>query len=281
MVKQKKILLLLLILLNSNLFAKIDVVASILPIKTFVEKIGGDKVNITLMVKPGNSPHTYEPKPSQMKQITKAKLYFAIGVEFENVWLKRFHNLNKNMKIIYLDNGIKKLPITKHSHSNKKHKGLDPHIWTAPQNVKVIAKNIYQALIYKDNNNIKYYKANYEKFLKEIYEVEYEIKHILKNSQGAKFMVFHPAWGYFAKQFHLEQIAIEVGGKNPKPKQLIQLIKEAKKEKVSAIFTAPEFSEKAAKQIARAVGVLVVKISPLDPNWSKNLIKLAKAIAKR
>jgi zinc transport system substrate-binding protein len=326
----KKILIAL-VLLSSVVYAKMDVAVSILPIQTFVQKIGGDKVNIALMVKPGNSPHTYEPKPSQMKQIAKAKLYFAIGVEFENVWLKKFHDVNKNMEIVHADEGIKKLPMAKHSHGDEEHghdehedehkghkdhvhhdehghkahnehhehdhhdehhehekheeheehKGLDPHVWTSPDNVKVIAKNIYHALVHEDIDNAKYYKTNYEKFLKEIHEVEHKIEHILKNSHDAKFMVFHPAWGYFATQFHLEQIAIESGGKNPKPKQLMHLIEEAKEEKVSAVFTAPEFSEKAAKQIAHEVGVPVIKVSPLNPKWGKNLIRLAKAIANK
>jgi zinc transport system substrate-binding protein len=320
----KKILVAL-ALLSSAVYAKMDVAVSILPIQTFVQKIGGDKVNIALMVKPGNSPHTYEPKPSQMKQIAKAKLYFAIGVEFENVWLKKFHDVNKNMEIVHADGGIKKLPMAKHSHGDKEHeheghkdhdkhdehnahghkahnehdyhdkhhnehakheehdehKGLDPHVWTSSENVKIIAKNIYHALVHEDIDNAKYYKTNYEKFLKEIHEVEHTIENILKNSHEAKFMVFHPAWGYFAQQFHLDQIAIEAGGKNPKPKQLMHLIEEAKEEKVSAVFTAPEFSESSAKQIARAVGVPVIKVSPLNPKWGKNLIRLAKAIANK
>jgi len=92
-------------------------------------------------------------------------------------------------------------------------------------------------------------------------------------------MVFHPAWGYFAHEYDLEQLAIESGGKNPKPKQIAFLIKEAKEEKVKAVFTAPEFSTSTANQIAREVGAPVVKVSPLNPNWSENLIGLAKAIS--
>lgn len=94
-------------------------------------------------------------------------------------------------------------------------------------------------------------------------------------------MVFHPAWGYFARDYNLKQIAIEAGGKNPKVKQLINLIKEAKEERVKAVFTAPEFSQNVAKQIAKEVGVPVVAVSPLNPKWSQNLIGLAKAIANR
>jgi zinc transport system substrate-binding protein len=190
------------------------------------------------------------------------------------------------MKVVNIAKDIDKSAMSNHSHDNHKHHGdddenLDPHIWTSPSNVKIIAKNIYKALKEIDKANENYYKQNYAKFLKHIEQTDKKIKLILKNSEHAKFMVFHPAWGYFAKEYHLEQLAIESGGKSPKPKHLTYLIDEAKEKKVKAIFTSPEFSQSSAKLIAKAVGVPVVKISPLNPKWSQNIIKLAKAIANK
>ena len=275
----KKLILMSIIAISTFSYANVNVVVSVLPQKTFVEAIGGEKVNVSLMVKPGNSPHSYEPKPSQMKDISKADIYFAIGVEFEKVWLPKFINQNKNMDVISLDEGVQKASMVKHS-GDKKKESLDPHIWTSPLNVKIIAKNIYNSLIKEDKKNSNYYKTNYENFLKHISDTDKKIKKILVDIEtGSKFMVFHPAWGYFARDYGLTQLAIEAGGKNPKPKQVMHLISEAKQENVKAVFTAPEFSEKVAKQIAKAVGVPVIKISPLNPKWSKNLQKLAKAIA--
>ena len=94
-------------------------------------------------------------------------------------------------------------------------------------------------------------------------------------------MVFHPSWGYFAKEFDLVQIAIEAGGKNPKPRDIVRLIDEAKEEGVKAVFSAPEFNSASAAQIAKEVGVPVIKVSPLNPKWDENLINLAKAIAHK
>jgi zinc transport system substrate-binding protein len=285
----KKVLLIL-SLLCVTAFAKLNTVVSILPQKTFLEQIGGDKVNISLMVKPGNSPHTYEPKPSQMVAISKAKLYFAIDIEFEHVWLDRFLNQNKNLKVIDVSKGIKKLPIQKHSHDDDEHHGhhdkdehngnLDPHVWTSVLNVKIIAKNIYEALSKYDSLNQAYYKSNYDKFLSKLDETDKKIKSILSKSHDAKFMIFHPAWGYFAKEYDLIQVAIESGGKKPKPKHVMEIIKEAKEENIKAIFTSPEFSDKVSKQIAKELGIPVRKVSPLNPKWSQNLINFAKAIAK-
>jgi len=310
----KKIIAASILGLSTFAYAQVNAIVSVLPQKTFVEAIGGDKVNVSLMVKPGNSPHSYEPKPSQMKDISKADIYFAMGVEFEDAWLDKFKNQNKNMEIVHLDEGIVKIKMAAHSHDEDhkgehnehkehghhdhdedhkdhekhadhdehKHEGFDPHVWTSPSNVKIIAQNIYNELIAHDKANASYYKANYEKFLTYIKDTDKQIKTILLDIEtGSKFMVFHPAWGYFAKDYGLTQLAIEAGGKNPKPKQVMHLIEEAKEEGVKAVFTAPEFSEKVANQIAKEVGVPVIKVSPLNPKWSQNLQNLAKAIANK
>jgi len=287
----KKLLLTIIIGMSSYLYANINAVVSILPQQTFLQKIGGDKVNISLMVKPGNSPHSYEPKPSQMKDINNADIYFSIGVEFEHSWLKKFQNQNKSMLIKDMGKNITKIEIKEHSHHDEHHEekkhddhddeeSKDPHIWVSPQNVKIIANNIFQELSKIDEKNTAYYKKNLQQFLQEINQTDKKIKHLLKNTpKQSKFMVFHPSWGYFAKEYNLEQFAIESGGKNPKPKQIVYLIEEAKEEKVKAIFTAPEFSTKTAKQIAKEVGIPVIKISSLSADWSQNLIRLAKTIS--
>ena len=262
-------------------YAKVNIVVSVVPQKTFAKAIGGDRVAITTMVKPGNSPHTYEPKPSQMIKISKADIYFSIGVEFEKAWLNKFKNLNKNMKIYDTSKGIKKIPIKQYQNQEKNGDiSLDPHIWTSPKNVKIIAKNILNALIHVDFKNRSFYKKNYIKFIATIDKTDKKIRNILKTTpKKSKFMVFHPAWGYFAKEYGLIQIPIEVEGKKPKPRTLKHLLTEAKKDKIKAIFTSPEFSDKMAKQLAKELDINVIKVSPLNPQWSKNLINLAKAIA--
>jgi zinc transport system substrate-binding protein len=279
----KKIITLL-FLSTSYIFSHINTVVSITPVMTFVKAIGGDKVNVSLMVQAGDSPHTYEPKPSQMTAIAKAQLYFAIGVEFEDVWLPKFHTLNTQMKIVDLTQNIKKIEMLHHekhtSHTVYKHENKDPHVWTSPANVKIIAQNIYKSLSAIDKPNTKYYEENLNTFLSQINTVDIQLQKILSSIKGSRnFMVFHPSWGYFAKEYQLRQIAVEVEGKNPKPKELVHLIKEAKKEKVTAIITQPEFSDSSAKIIAHELHIPVVKITPLAPNWSANLIQMAHAIA--
>jgi len=280
----KKIILLLLIS-TTYIFSNINAIVSILPQQTFLKAIGGDKVNIVLMVQPGSSPHTYEPKPSQMMAVSHADLYFAIDVEFEHVWLPKFQNLNTNMQIIDIADGVEKMHMEQAHHGHEAdrehhHEGEDPHIWTAPSNVKIIAQNIYNALSEVDTVNASYYKKNLDTFLASVAKTDTQIKEILSSLKESRtFMVFHPSWGYFTKAYTLKQIAVEVEGKNPKPRELVMLIKEAKEEKVTAIFTQPEFSDSSAKIIANELQIPVVKISPMAENWSENLINMAKTIA--
>jgi len=279
----KKISLLLLILTTLS-FSKTDIIVSIVPQKLFVEKIAGDKAAVTVMVQTGSSPHNYQPKPSQMKEVSKADLYFSIGVEFEKVWLPKFQHQNHNMLLVDSTKGIEKHH--DHHHCNHEHHeeeaSLDPHVWVDPLNVKIIAKNIYETLVKVDVNNSSFYKKNYEAYLIELDKLDSDIKEILKETpKGSNFMVFHPSWGYFAKRYNLTQLPIEVEGKEPKMKALIGIIKRAEKAKVQAIFTQPEFSDKASKNIADHLHIEVIKASPLAENWAENLTMLAKAIAKK
>lgn len=303
-----------LVLLLNFVYAQTNIVVSILPQQTFVEKIGGDKVKVTTMVRPGSDPHSYEPKPSQMKDISKADIYFPIGLEFENTWLKKFANQNEKMKFVKMTKNIEYIKMAEHHHHDEEHEddkhqgkdhhkdaknddhddhdehhedeeheehnGKDPHTWVSPKNVKIMAKNIYDTLVHFDAKNKVYYKTNYNKFIKEINQTDKKIRDILSPlKKHSKFMVFHPSWGYFAKEYDLEQIVIEVEGKEPKPKILQEIIEEAKEEKVKAIFTQTEFSDKSAKVIADELKIKVLKETPLAKNWSENLIKMANSIA--
>ncbi len=264
------------------MLAKPNIIVSIAPQKTFVKKIAKDMVDVTVMVPRGSSPHSYEPKPSQMMALSKANIYFTIGVEFEKVWLKKFHSQNANLIFIDISAKIKKIPFAQNHHHEESHlEGMDPHTWVAPRNVAIMAQTIYENLVKISPENTNAYKQNLNAFLQEIQETDTQIKLLLKDTPSqTKFMVLHPSWGYFANAYDLEQLAIEVEGKSTQPKEIIKIIEEAKEEKVKVIFTQPEFSDKSARIIAKETNARVQKISPLNPKWSQNLINMAEAIAK-
>lgn len=282
---KKSLFIILSLLVTSSAFAKLNVIVSIQPQLEFLSKIGGDNIEASLMVLAGSSPHTYEPKPSQMRDISKADLYLTIGVSFEKVWYPKFINQNKNLLVKNVSANISKIDMDGVEHQQSKHthhnRDFDPHVWLSPTNVKQIAKNIYIALKESDANSSKEYKENLDKYLKELDELDSKIKEILSDTpKDSPFMVFHPSWGYFAKEYNLKQIAVEIDGKSPKPRELIAILKKAKKENIKVIFAQPEFSDKAVQTIAKELNIEVIKTSPLAKNWAENLIGLAKAIAK-
>ena len=271
-----------------------EVTVSILPQKYFVEKIAKNKVNINVMVKPGFSPATYAPRTSQMRKLSKSSIYFYIGVPFENAWLDKFAYSNKKMLMIDSSKNIKKLEMLalehheeehvenheeeNHHEDDEEHTGLDPHTWTDPSLVKIHAKNILEALIKVDEKNTSFYTKNYNSFIKELSLLDNKIKDILKDKKESAFMVFHPSWSYFARAYHLEQIAVEKEGKEPKVKEIIALVKEAKEHKIKTLFVSPQFSQNAARKIAKAINGTVLSVDSLAYKWDENLLSIAKTI---
>ena len=281
--KLKKITITIL-MLSITLLAKTNIIVTVAPQKIFVEKIGGEFVNVNVMVPIGADPHSYEPTPLQMVAISKANIYMKIELEeFEKPWLSKLSAQNRDMKIENIAKNANHINFENEHHNEHEdehhHGSEDPHIWTSPKEVKNIAKNILNILINYDKKNENIYKLNYEKFLNEIEYTDKKIREILKDiPKNSKIMVFHPAFGYFARDYNLIQFAIEFEGKKPKPKMLAYMIREAKEDGIKTIITEPEFSDKSAKVIANEVGAKVKAISPLSPNWSENLIELAKTI---
>ncbi|MCP4110147.1 MAG: zinc ABC transporter solute-binding protein [Desulfobacteraceae bacterium] len=266
---------------NSIAAETLPVFVSIQPQKYFVEKIAGDFAKVSVMVEPGASPATYEPKPKQMVGLSKARIYFAIGVPFEKVWLKKIASANPDMTIILTQDGIEKIPMKRHYHkkdhskNQEHHDGIrDPHLWLSPPLVTVLARNILSALTDADPGNRSVYEANCKKFITEIAELDAELREIF-SQKGKRFMVFHPAWGYFAKAYNLEQFPVEIEGKNPKPSELRNLIKHASEHGIKVIFVQPQFSVTSAKVIAKAIDGRIAFADPLAPDWADNLRRVA------
>lgn len=262
----------------------IEVFVSILPQQYFVEHIGGDRVNVSVIAPPGTDPHIYEPKPGQMVKMSVARIYFAVGVPFESVWLEKFALANPKMEIVHTETGIQKMPMASHDHDGehaseegRRHGMEDPHVWTSPPLVKIMAKNIRDALSDVDPAGKPVYDANYNAFAITIDELDMRLRNLLADIKAPKaFMVFHPSWGYFAKTYGLEEIPVEVAGKDPKPAQLGKLIDRAKAQSIKVIFVQPQFSAKSARTLANAIGGRVIYADPLAYDWAENLLRQAQ-----
>jgi len=265
--------------------SRLSVFVSIVPQKYFVEQIGQDLVDVQVMVQPGGSPSTYEPKPSQMAALAKAKIYFSIGVPFENTWLKKITASNPAITVVPTDHGIDKLSMERHSHSKDEQDSPeghnqsgtpDPHIWTSPPLVMMQAHKIVAALQKADPVNRSAYQTRYKTFISELADLDGDLRDIFAEKQGQQFMVFHPSWGYLAHTYGLQQTPVEIEGKSPKPAQLKALVQYARQHAIKVIFVQPQFSSKSALLIAREIGGQVAIADPLAADWPANLRELAK-----
>jgi zinc transport system substrate-binding protein len=265
---------------------KLNVATTIMPLQYFIEAIGGNRVSVMVMISPGANPHTYEPVPSQMRVLSNAGLYVksGSGIEFELAWMDKIKGLNKNMAVCDASKGISLIPMQEHAcnsgHGAETHlhgQG-DPHIWLSPDNAILIAANIRDALIKLDPEGREFYNKNFSAVVIELDKLKREIRYRLDKIENRKFMVFHPAWGYFAADFGLVQITAECSGKEPTPRQLKELINLARDKKIKVVFASPQFSQRSAQVIAREIGGRVVVIDPLSGDYIENLRKTAEAI---
>lgn len=247
----------------------IGVVVTILPQADFVENVGGDCVQVTVMVPPGASSHTYEPTASQLKEVSKAKVYFKVGsgVEFEQAQMDKILGVNPDMQVVDCAEGITKL-------------GKDPHIWNSPVNAIVMVENICDGLCQVDPEHEAYYMANRDKYLQELNDVDIYIHERLDGFTGNRvFMIYHPAFGYFAAEYALTQIAIEHKGKAPTPKVIQDCVDKARQYNLSYIYVAPQFATKDAETIAHEIGGQPVFMDPLPQDYIANMRSVAASLA--
>ena len=239
------------------------------------------------MVEPGASPATYEPKPQQLRMLSQADAYVSIGVPFENAWMNRITAANREMLIVDTSQGIERMPMAAQIHDEEQEKfppdeesNPDPHIWLSPQLVKLQAQTIYKALVQLTPEQSATYQANLASFLADIEALDKELRESLTGLKQRKFMVFHPAWGYLARDYGLEMIPIEVGGTEPSGAELAALIAEAKEENIQVIFAQPDFRTRDAETIAQEIGGQVLLLDPLAPDWLENLRYVSQTLAQ-
>ncbi|MEB3224575.1 MAG: zinc ABC transporter substrate-binding protein [Synechococcus sp.] len=268
---------------------RLKITVSILPQKYFVEKIGGDRVQVSVLVGPGIEAENYEPKPQQLRELSGANAYIGIGIFFEDVWGDRLRATNQEMAWLDASEGIEKIPLLDHHHhegdghdhgTTKEGELLDPHTWLSPQRVKQQAQNIYQLLVQLDPDGETVYAENLEKFLTEIDQLDQTIQERLAPLKNRTFLVLHPAWGYFAADYDLEQVSIEVEGQEPSAAELADLVKIAQEKQIRTIFVQPQFSGQAAEAIAQEINATIVLLDDLAPNWSENMLAMTDALIK-
>jgi len=315
---------------------------SILPHAGLVERIGGEKVEVSVLVGEGGNPHNYSPSAKQMVDLGSAKVLFVSGMPFEDALVRKFEGMKNGPTVVDLSKGMdlalweddhhdhdhdghdhdhaehaehehkheegehKHEDQKEHAHEDHKHEEgehkhdhdhkehahddhdghhdhdhgeFDPHVWLAPLLLEVQATKIATTLKEMDPDNAATYDANLKKLVADLYDLDFELAERLAPLKGGKIYVFHASFGYFAEAYGMKQVSVEMGGKSPSAKRVIELIEQAKEDKVKIIFVQPQFSQRSAKKIASEIGASVVPIDPLAKDVLANLREIGKAVA--
>lgn len=267
------------------------------PQRYFAERIAGEHFAIHCVVPAGQSPETYDPTPQQMVQIGQSEAYLRIGsIGFELAWMKAISENNPNLQIFDLSQGMPLLQgeeeaeeehehdhaheaAAEAEHHHHHHGGVDPHIWSSIQGARIVAQNTLTALQTLDPTNAETYNANYQQVVALIDSMEAIINTLLKPLAHRSFIIYHPALTYLAAEYELEQLCIEMEGKEPSPAQLKTLVETAQAHHTKVVFVQQEFDQKNAELIAKETGCQLTPINPLAYDWSREMIRIAKALA--
>ncbi|MFP4418558.1 MAG: metal ABC transporter solute-binding protein, Zn/Mn family [Chitinivibrionales bacterium] len=267
---------------------------SILPHAYFAQRIGGEHFDIETLIGTGQNPHNYSPTPGQMARLSDADLFFRAGVEFEGAMIPKIKRMAPELKIVDLRQGIEMREFDhghdhahehgtagEHDHNhdttdyhtdgNHIEEGKDPHIWLSPPLAKKQAQIIRDAFISANPSSKDIYTNEYDTLASELDSLDAFLEETLKSLEGSELFVFHPSFGYFADRYGMEQIAVEIGGKEPSARALTRLVDKAKKRGARVIFVQPQFSDKSAKAIAAQINGTVVSINPLPENYIQEM----------
>ncbi len=281
---------------------KVKVFVGINPIAYSVERVGGHNVEVSVLVGPGQDPHTFELTPKVVTKLANAQVLFEMGFPFEETLIKKVGSTFKNVQVVDLQQGIKLRSMTEeeaeaeeaaheaeHEHGHGHGHGeaeehehhhesgdTDQHTWLDPRLVKIQARTIADTLIRIDPSHKDQYEENLKGYLTDLDMVHEQLTKALAPVKGKSFFVFHPALGYFGDAYGLKQVPVQIGGKEPTARQLARLIELAKEDEVRVIFVQPQFSKKSAEALAKSIGGAVV---PVDTDGARDYLKNLQDIA--
>lgn len=260
---------------------KIRVAVSVPPQAWLVDRVGGERVEVEVMLPPGSSPATYEPSPRQRLAFDRARVLVEVGhpdFPFEKRHLEKWIAGHSGLEVVDMAQGVDFLPAGEEDDHPHPEGETDPHLWLSPPVMASAARRVEQALARIDSGHAAFYASRLAALLSDVEDLDRELAETFAGLERRRFLVQHPAWGYFAAHYELEQTAIESGGKEPGPASLVALAERARRDGVRVIFTQRGISDRAARALAREIGARVVEVDPLAYDWLDNLRRVAAAL---
>lgn len=275
---------------------------SIAPQKFIVDAITGGSVPVAVLIPTGADPHMYEPGPEQLRRLSRLRVFFAQGLEFEQVCLDRMRDLNSELEVIAHRHSSADLTLPAapgadesghehghehgHNHNPQTTRYADhnehnhnPHTWLSPRLVRAESQTVLATLIRLLPEQASSFRAGHRELLREIDRVDRYIQMQLTPVRGRLLLVYHPSWEYFARDYGLRLLAVHADGHAPSPRALMRLARISRAENVRTIFAEPGFDRRAVEMLARDLDADVATINPLAGDWGPNLCRTADRIA--
>ncbi|MFZ5966991.1 MAG: metal ABC transporter substrate-binding protein [Bacillota bacterium] len=256
---------------------RLIVYTTIYPMYDFAQKIGGDKVDVRLMIPPGAEPHDWEPTAKLMAALEEADVLIYNGVEIEPWIDKVLGSLsNKNIVIVEASEDIELIKFEEHAHEDNEEEQLaeeeddhgeyDPHVWLDPTNAAKEAENIMNAFIKADEDNKELYEANYQAFKEKIAALDQKYQQELRDVKRKEIVVAHAAFGYLTHKYGLEQISINglSPQEEPSAAKLAEIAEEVKEHEIKYIFFETLTSPKLSQVLAEETGAKTAVLNPID-----------------
>jgi zinc transport system substrate-binding protein len=261
---------------------RIPVVTSIAPHAWLIRAVGGDRVAVTVLVPPGADPHTFEPLPSDMRTVSEAQVYFTAGLPFEDAWLERISGSCPGLSVVSLQSGLPLVPVEghgTHGAGDPSETHMDPHTWMSPELVKQQVLVVERTLASLDPSSSSSFHDLGSSLEEDIDSLQVRMHAVLDPLSQRAFLVLHPSYGYFADEFGLEQIAIEVDGSEPTPSEMAAIASVARERSLGFVIASPQFSTRTAEALATELGIPVVIHDPLRGDWMAGMEDLALIIS--
>lgn len=257
-----------------------EIVVTIAPLKHIVEQITCGDFSISVLVPQGASPETFDPTPKQIAEVHDAQLVFTTGlIEFEKSLLKEV----KPNQIVDLSAGIQLIEGScSHHHDNHSHHhhGVDPHIWTSPQELRQMATTAHAAIIRQYPDSVKY-TAAYDDLVLHLKALDAQCQQLISDSQTEAFLIYHPALTYYARAYGIEQMTVESEGKEPSAKHLASIIDQARIKGITTVLYQREYPKSVIEVIAEDIDATPIEIDPLAENIEQTILDITRAITTK
>jgi zinc transport system substrate-binding protein len=266
--------------------SKPRVLVSIPPYLYFVEKIAGDSVEISTLAPEGANPHIFEPTPKQVQEAYQAKIWIRIGESFEQKIAKTLSYQHTDLAIVDLSKEVPLLGAHEHCDcGHHHHEGADAetgdlHFWMSPALAKMQAQAIAKALMETIPEHKEMFAARLASFEKELDALNEKIKEKLRPFAHQAVLVSHPAFSYFCHEYGLEQISIEVEGKEPRPQDISHVIQKTKDTPVRLVLIQEQYNNKGAIAIADKLHIPTFNVDPYTSQYEKMLLDITSQIAE-